>query len=97
MPRSQRVRMRQLLEDAKGTTCLDCGEDYPPFVLQFDHVRGEKKFTLSVDMASRKSLAAVRAEIAKCEVVCANCHLIRTHEATAFDDDAASGGWVKGR
>jgi hypothetical protein len=94
MPRSQRDRIRLILEEAKGEFCLDCGGSFPSFVLQFDHVRGIKKFTLSVDQASRKSMKAVREEIEKCDVVCANCHLIRTHEATFFGE---KGGWIEGR
>jgi hypothetical protein len=57
--------------------CVDCGE-VDPVVLEFDHVRGEKVAALS-DMAKRQfSLAKLDAEIAKCEVRCANCHKRKT-------------------
>ncbi len=79
---------------ARGMRCLDCGEEYPPYVLQWDHVRGKKEFTLSVDQAQRRAQAAVRAELAKCDLVCSNCHLMRTHEATHFGE---AGGWELGR
>jgi len=48
--------------------------------MDFDHVRGDKEFTVSkaVQRAYALTLSRVRAEIAKCDVVCANCHRIRT-------------------
>ncbi|WP_412061844.1 hypothetical protein [Rubrivirga sp. IMCC45206] len=57
--------------------CVDCGEA-DPIVLEFDHVRGEKVGALS-NMATRQfSVAKLNAEIAKCEVRCANCHKRKT-------------------
>lgn len=46
--------------------------------MQFDHVRGSK--ASNVTGLQGASVTALRAEIAKCDVVCANCHAIRTHE-----------------
>lgn len=51
--------------------CVDCGEQ-DPVVLEFDHVRGEKSYTIT-NMALH-SLDNIEAEIAKCDVRCANCH-----------------------
>ena len=67
--------------------CTDCGVVYPYWVMQLDHVpeRGSKAFTVSLTytsgsdrrvMVTREELVA---EIAKCDVVCANCHAERTH------------------
>ena len=56
--------------------CADCGET-DPIVLDFDHVRGVKNFSIGNNVTTR-SLAAVKEEIKKCEVVCANCHRKRT-------------------
>lgn len=56
--------------------CKDCGLHTPPEALTFDHVRGEKKFDIGPSW--NQGRAAIEAEIAKCEVVCANCHNIRT-------------------
>ncbi len=56
--------------------CVDCGYKDAPESLDFDHVRGEKLFSLATKPGA--SLARLSAEIAKCEVVCANCHRIRT-------------------
>lgn len=57
--------------------CVDCGEA-DIVVLEFDHVRGTKKRALSVLVKHASSLDVLRAEIAKCDVRCANCHRRRT-------------------
>lgn len=56
--------------------CADCGYNKHPSALDFDHVRGEKSFILARNLGRKWEL--VQAEIDKCEVVCANCHRIRT-------------------
>lgn len=58
--------------------CMDCGEKYPYFVLQFDHLHS-KEFSLSKFGNHTASLSKVKEEVEKCEVVCANCHSIRTY------------------
>ena len=62
----------------KDRPCADCGIQYPSWVMQFDHVRGEKKFDIA--QASSASEKRLLEEIAKCEVVCANCHAERTYD-----------------
>ena len=57
--------------------CVDCGET-DPVVLEFDHVRGEKVHALSTMVQRQFSIAKLDAEIAKCEVRCANCHKRKT-------------------
>lgn len=56
--------------------CVDCGYDAHPDALQFDHVcaPGEKL----CDVSKVKNFNRLACEVAKCEVVCANCHAIRT-------------------
>jgi hypothetical protein len=53
--------------------CVDCGEA-DPMVLDFDHVRGEKLMAVSRCATQGFSLTRLAAEIAKCDVRCANCH-----------------------
>jgi hypothetical protein len=57
--------------------CIDCGED-DPVVLDFDHVRGEKKYNIA-QMVRSLTLPIVLEEIAKCDVRCANCHRRKTY------------------
>ncbi len=72
-------RNRKILRDAKDKPCTDCGIQYPFYVMQFDHL-GDKEFTPS--NAGASSVKRVLAEIAKCEVVCANCHAECTYQRT---------------
>lgn len=65
---------------AKDTPCTDCGKRYPPWVMDFDHVRGPKLFDIGSARNKAGSLRRLKEEIAKCEVVCANCHRTRTHD-----------------
>ena len=64
---------------AKAVPCADCRGMFPPYVLDFDHVRGRKVGNIArLKMQTTRSV--LLAEIAKCDVVCANCHRIRTYE-----------------
>src|SRR5690348_2472578 len=83
--RERRDRIRSLILEAKDTPCADCARRFPFYVMQFDHVRGQKSFTIGHGIRVMKSAKAVQAEIAKCDVVCANCHAIRTHERGYFN------------
>ncbi len=59
--------------------CYDCGlrgVDYPE-VLEFDHLR-DKEFNVSEYSYTTSSINKVKKEISKCDLVCANCHRIRT-------------------
>jgi hypothetical protein len=71
------TRMRFILDYFEAHPCVDCGES-DPLVLEFDHLR-DKRFDIGSDLPDR-NWASILAEIAKCEVVCANCHRRRTAE-----------------
>jgi hypothetical protein len=68
-------RMRQLIDFLRANPCVDCGES-DPLVLEFDHL-GNKRFNISQGFSGR-NWQSVLEEMAKCEVVCANCHRRRT-------------------
>lgn len=75
----QRVKCREFINQVKDRPCMDCGVKYPPPVMQFDHRDpSTKKFTISQFAGGDANLEAIKEEIAKCDVVCANCHAIRT-------------------
>lgn len=65
----------------KDQPCADCGVRYPPYVMDFDHVRGVKR--KDVGLMRLDSLENLMNEIEKCDVVCANCHRERTHTRLA--------------
>ena len=58
--------------------CVDCKVQYPYYVMDFDHVRGRKQKNV-MELVPSLSKKKIDEEIAKCEVVCSNCHRIRTH------------------
>jgi hypothetical protein len=57
--------------------CVDCGES-DPVVLEFDHRDPATKRADLARLIHTSVLATVRAEMAKCDVRCGNCHRIRT-------------------
>lgn len=68
---------RAVLDQAKNVACMDCGGRFPACAMDFDHRPGTvKAFQLS--NSSGRCPASVIREIEKCDVVCANCHRVRT-------------------
>jgi hypothetical protein len=59
--------------------CADCGYAEHHAALDFDHRPGTVKVR-DVKGGQQLGWEALLAEIAKCDVVCANCHRIRTYE-----------------
>jgi hypothetical protein len=66
-------KVRALLLAEAGGRCALCGYDRCTINLHFHHVDPSSK-VFAVNMAAGKSLAAFRAEAAKCVLLCANCH-----------------------
>jgi hypothetical protein len=70
-------RRRAYIESLKANPCADCGGTFPPECMDFDHL-GDKFKNLARLMSY--SLERIKEELAKCELVCANCHRIRTRK-----------------
>ncbi len=62
----------------ESTPCFDCRNRFPYCCMDFDHVRGFKSKEIGSMVASSTDIESIRKEIMKCELVCANCHRIRT-------------------
>lgn len=75
-------RQKQLLAYIQAVKvqrgCADCGYRENAVALDFDHLPGFQKEHKLASMAAGSTKAKIDAEIAKCDVVCANCHRIRT-------------------
>lgn len=70
----------------RDKSCMDCGGSFPFPVMEFDHREGEDKDRgISYLVRRPVGLARLQAEMDKCDLVCANCHRIRT---------ARRGGWI---
>lgn len=64
---------------------MDCGIKYPHYVMEFDHRNPDTKVMCISAMVTHTSLDRVKAEIAKCDIVCANCHRARTWIRKQYD------------
>ncbi len=76
-------RVTKFIQEYKNKRkCADCGFSGKnfPYVLDFDHKNGRptKTFTIGSWSHAVLSIEAITREIEKCELVCANCHRIRT-------------------
>ena len=75
----QKAHLHKYLRDLKARTpCSDCKIQYPYYVMDFDHVRGKKHKNV-MELVPTLSKKKIDEELAKCEIVCSNCHRARTH------------------
>lgn len=72
-------RRRLLLDQIKMTSgCMSCGYNQHPAALDFDHIEPSSKlFTIGTAYGTC-SIKRLYEEVAKCRVLCANCHRIKT-------------------
>ncbi len=76
-----RIAQRQALNKYKMSRgCAVCGYNGHPEALEFDHLPGSDKKSTVAMMCDRSSWEALMKEVAKCQVLCANCHAIATAE-----------------
>lgn len=82
--RAYDVKMRERLAALKSGPCIDCGQTFPVECMDFDHKYSEKikDVAMMVDFSEKK----LTAEIAKCDLVCANCHRTRTKARKTWED-----------
>lgn len=70
---------KEFVNRAKMRPCTDCKIQYNSWVMQFDHREPKKKLFSIAEQKHSFSFKQLCDEIAKCDVVCANCHAERTH------------------
>ena len=79
----QRERKRRYLNAVKTAIgCEECGYNVHPCTLHFDHIDPTTKLFGIGDV--RASMTKMIAEIAKCRVLCANCHSLHSYEEKHF-------------
>lgn len=91
--REWRARISLFIRQLKARPCADCGGTFDPVCMDFDHRPGEVKL-FNIGSTGRNSrgqsrptnLEKLRAEIAKCDIVCANCHRVRTFRKRSHGD-----------
>lgn len=62
------------MDEQKNIPCADCGGEFHPAVMHFHHL-GNKE--IEVAKLVNRPIAIIEREIAKCVVLCANCHIMR--------------------
>jgi hypothetical protein len=68
---------KEQLVEYKGGICVDCKGAYPMCCYQFDH-RDPMDKEFSISSKAGYPLEILKTEADKCDLVCANCHAIRT-------------------
>lgn len=81
----QRVRLAETAA-LKSSPCHGCRGTFPSWCMDFDHVRGEK--SRGIGRMVGGSTTTILAEVAKCDLVCACCHRVRTSARKAGQDVA---------
>jgi hypothetical protein len=71
------------LRDLKREPCMDCGGTFHPAAMQWDHRPGEAKFRHLSGM-TQYNFERITDEIQKCDLVCANCHAVRTYNRRVY-------------
>lgn len=67
-----------LLDRLRSVPCVDCGGSFPSCAMDFDHRDPAAKKYVVRRMRTRTTVEVILAEVAKCDIVCANCHRLRT-------------------
>ena len=87
-----RKRNAEFIRNIKeNNPCSDCGKYYAYYVMHFDHIF-EKNGSIANMARASLSLKRIQQEIDGCELVCSNCHAIRTHERAQGDEDLSE--WI---
>jgi len=80
--KQRQARGRKYLQQIKTEKgCAKCGYNEHPAALDFNHLDPSKK-SFNIASCASLSLNLLDAEIAKCEILCANCHRIHTYDST---------------
>ncbi len=75
------VALRDWMLELKSKPCTDCGNCFEICCMDFDHIEGSvKTYNVGSMFAHHYSRELIETELVKCELVCANCHRIRTRD-----------------
>jgi hypothetical protein len=78
----------EVIDGLKRKPCTDCKQSFDPIAMDFDHLDGaSKEFNISA-RRGRVTMDRLLKEIAKCEVVCAVCHRLRTKKRLRSSADS---------
>jgi hypothetical protein len=75
--KNARKARKFLLNYYQTHPCTNCGFN-DPRCLEFHHIKGKKKYLVGGMVTQGHGLTSIKKEIRKCQVLCANCHRIKT-------------------
>lgn len=82
--KEQRKRTKEWMDELKAEMpCADCNEIFHPICMDWDHLPGSVKLDGIANLVAKGHRKQAEAEITKCELVCANCHRLRTLNRTS--------------
>jgi formate-dependent nitrite reductase cytochrome c552 subunit len=95
-PRTEAHRLRwryhaEVLDQLRSVPCADCGGRFAQCSMDFDHRDPSTKVMRVTLMVGRAGIDRILAEVAKCDIVCANCHRLRTFERRRSEGTAHAG------
>lgn len=71
--------LRKWMNEIKSKPCHDCGGTFEICCMDFDHRKGTiKSYNIGSMFAHHYSVELIQSELDKCDLVCSNCHRIRT-------------------
>jgi hypothetical protein len=76
----RRAEVKAYVDKIKSQSpCADCGHFFPAVAMDFDHIHGKNK-SISGLVSGAYKMDLIIEEIKMCEIVCACCHRVRTHD-----------------
>jgi hypothetical protein len=77
--KGRRREIKLAVNAMKSVPCADCGGTFHPCAMDFDHrVSVDKSHDIGAMVSGGAALETIIREASKCDVVCANCHRVRT-------------------
>ncbi len=80
-----RENIKIIHEEKLRRGCVCCGYNESPYALDFDHLDPATKID-GVARMSTRNIQKIKQEMEKCQVLCANCHRIKTHDLETFQN-----------
>lgn len=82
----RRARNRDYVRVAKQNPCAHCGGTFHPAAMEFHHLDPTQKLNnIATMVGTGRSMKSLQEEIAKCVLICANCHRIQTFKESDHD------------
>ena len=71
--------IRLWYRNLKNNPCTDCNKIFHFSAMHYDHIEDNKIFNVANLIVRGFKRETIQNEIDKCELVCANCHALRTY------------------